>query len=159
MTLFLLPPRLSGWCLAKADTMSRWCHEAVTAEEMLRNAGGHGSKIRRKHWKEKKWHFNYTIDTRETLLERKFFFPANCTYSEKCIFLELSVSRVHFAPECSETELHIADTNLMASSVSGIRREQAEWQGVPSGDCSIQHPAIRNNPPGLSVIFGSQRWV
>ena len=71
MTLFLLPPRLSGWCLAKADTMSPWCHEAVTAEEMLRNAGGHGSKIRRKHWKEKKWHFNYTIDTRETLLERK----------------------------------------------------------------------------------------
>ena len=36
---------------------------------MLRNAGGHGSKIR--ELKGKKWHFNYTIDTWETLLERK----------------------------------------------------------------------------------------
>ena len=111
----------------------------------------------------------HTIDTWETLSERKRtwkvitsrFFASNCRDLQKTAF-----SLNHQSDECTLLQnapklsyTVNAHTNLMASSVSGIGREREEWHGITSsGESSIQHPAIRNNSPGFSAIFGSQRW-
>ena len=134
---------------------------------------GHGEKYG-DHWKERKtWHFNYTPLILGKLYrngrEHGKLSPADFFHQivETCRKLHfLWIIRATSAL-CSRmlrnwvTHYTVnADTNLMASSVSGIGRENEEWHGIrSSGESSIQHPAIRNNPPGFSVIFGSQRWV
>ena len=82
---------------------------------------GHGEKYG-DHWKERKtWHFNYTPLIREKLYrngrEHGKLSPADFSIklqrlAENCIFFELSERRMHFAPECSETELHITQSLL-----------------------------------------------
>ena len=89
--------------------LSRSCHG------VRGKCTGHGEKYG-DHWKERKtWHFNYTPLILGKLyrngrehgkLSQPDFSIKFQRLAENCIFFELSERRVHFAPECFETELH-----------------------------------------------------
>ena len=141
------------------DLVTGWGGSALVTEK---NTGIIEKKERRDISTTHHWSVRNSIGTEENMesYHQQIFSIKLQRLAENCIFFELSERRVQFAPECFETELHSADTNLMASSVSGIGRENEKWHGITSsGESSLQHPAIRNNPPGFSVIFSSQRWV
>ena len=135
--------------------------------EVHLTGGGHGkntgiienkSDISTHHWYTR----NFIRAEENMKSYRQQIFTLNCKYSETAFswnYQSDDCTLLQNVPNPSYT--HSPDTNLRASSVSGIGRDKGEWQGSSSspGDSSLQHPAIRNNPPGFSVIFCSQRWV
>ena len=100
--------------------------------------GGHGV-MQRKHWKEVTfqllhWTVKNFIRAEENMKVLIRFF-----YSQSCSFLVLSETGAfcNFVPESLESKLLSLDTNLITSSVSGIRWK-GEWQAVvSSGESSI----------------------
>ena len=128
---------------------------------MLRNAGGHGSKIR--ELKGKKWHFNYTSATWETLLERKktqFFRrivdiqktafswnyqSAECTlllnapklsYTVLTLIWWLPLFQVSGESRQSDKESHLQETPRYNIPLSGTTRLDSLSSSVANGEFS-----------------------
>ena len=117
----------------------------------------------------------HTIDPWETLSERKrtwkvitsrFFSIKLERPAENCIFFELSERRMHFAPECSETELHITQSVLtpiwwlplfQVSGEKGSSDTEFHLQESPRYNIPLSG-TTRLDSLSSSVANGELRW-
>ena len=147
------------------DLVTGWGGSALVTEK---NTGIIEKKERRDISTTHHWSVRNSIGTEENMesYHQQIFSIKLQRLAENCIFFELSERRVHFAPECFETELHITQAVLTPIwwlplfQVSGEKgRSDTEFHLQESPRYNIPlSGTTRLDSLSSSVANGELRW-